>query len=75
MPIPDQFIHRYLEPYYESFCRLCTKQAGMAKEETGLLQHETDHVCDPYLVDRLTKHGMDLDKRAEFIRRLYKISN
>ena len=49
--IPDQFIHRYLEPYYESFCRVCARQVGMAKEESGLIRDEKNHICDPYLVE------------------------
>jgi len=70
MLIPDQFIHRYLEPYHESFCRFCARQVGMAKEESSLMRAEKDHVCDPYFVEMFRKHGTD---PVEIIKRLHKI--
>jgi len=72
MPTPDQFIHRYLEPFHESFCRLCAKQAGMAKEESGLQQFEKDHVCDSYFVEMLRKRGAD---PVEYLERIHGVSN
>ena len=72
MPLPDQFIRRYREPYYDSYCRLCTQQAAMAREESGLISDEKNHICDPYLIHLFTKHGIERDG---FIERLYKISN
>ena len=47
----------------------------MANEESGLLQFEKDHICDPYLIDLLAKNGIDDIARDGFIKRLYKISN
>ena len=71
MPIPNQFIHRYLEPYHESFCRLCARQVGMTKEESGLIRDEKNHVCDPYFVELSKKHGIDPMK----FKQIHKISN
>jgi hypothetical protein len=64
MPIPDQFIHHYLEPHYESFCRVCARQVGMAKEESGLIRKEKNHVCDPYFVEMFRKHAMGLSSSS-----------
>jgi hypothetical protein len=72
MTIPDQIIHRYLEPYYESFCRVCARQVGMAKEESGLILDEKNHICDPYFVEMLRKHELD---PVKFLKLRYKISN
>jgi len=72
MPLPDQFIHRYREPYHDSFCRLCARQVAMAKEESGLIRDEKNHVCDPYLVEAFREHGLD---PVWFLKRLHKISN
>ena len=72
MPTPDQFIHRYLEPYLESFCALCARQVGMAKEQSGLIREESNHVCDPYFVEMFKKHEID---PAKIIRLRHKISN
>src|ERR1035438_9735864 len=55
----DQFLHRYLEPYYESFCRLCARQVVMVKEESRLIQEEKDRVCDPNGVEMFRKHRTD----------------
>jgi hypothetical protein len=72
MPSPDQFIHRYLEPYHESFCALCARQVGMVKEESDLVQEERNHICDPYSVEMFRKYGTD---PAKFLRRLHNIPN
>jgi hypothetical protein len=72
MPIPDQFIYRYLEPFYESICRVCTKTVGMAKIESQLARNEKDHVCDPYLVAMIKKNDV---KPEILIKHLYKVSN
>ena len=72
MTIPDQFIHPYLEPYYQSFCQVCAGQVGMAKEESGLIRGEKNHVCDPYLVEMLRKFELD---PLKFSKLRYKISN
>jgi hypothetical protein len=42
----------------------------MAKEESGLMREEKDHVCDPYFVDMFTKNGTD---PVEILKRLHKI--
>jgi hypothetical protein len=44
----------------------------MAKEESGLIREEKNHVCDLYFVEMLRKHRMD---PVEFLKRLHKISN
>jgi len=44
----------------------------MAKEESGLLLNEKDHVCDPYFVEMFRKHGTD---PVAFLKRVHKISN
>ena len=72
MPIPGQFVHRYWEPYHESFCRICARQVGMAKEESGLIQEENNHVCDPYSAEFLRKRGID---PMEFLGRIHGISS
>jgi hypothetical protein len=72
MPLPDQFIHRHIDSHYDSICRLCTRTVAMAKEEPGLLRNEKSHVCDPYHVPMLKKHGIE---PSTIIERLYKVSN
>ncbi len=59
MPLPDQFIHCYVEPYYESSCRVCARTVGMAKLEIQLVRNENNHACDPHIVAMLRKHGVD----------------
>jgi hypothetical protein len=44
----------------------------MAKEESGLIRDEKNHVCDPYFVETFRKHGID---PVWFLKRLHKISN
>jgi len=44
----------------------------MAREESGLIRDEKNHICDPYRVEMLRKHGTD---PVEFIKRLHNISN
>jgi len=68
MPIPDQFIHHYLEPYYESFYRVCARQAGMAKEESGLIGNEKNHLRDPHFVEMFRKHGTLSSSSSSFTR-------
>jgi hypothetical protein len=46
----------------------------MAKEESGLISDEKNHICDPYLINLFTKHGIEPDGRVGFIKRLYEIS-
>lgn len=72
MPIAGQFIHRYLDPYCESFCRKCARQVGMAKEESSLAHEEKKHICDPYFVEMFRNHGVE---PVEFLKRLHKVPN
>jgi len=44
----------------------------MAREESGLIRDEKNHICDPYFVEMLRKHGTD---PVERLKRLNKISN
>jgi hypothetical protein len=68
MPTADQFIHRHLHPFHESFCRLCARQVAMTKEESGLIREEKNYVCDPHSVELFKEHGTD---PFEFLKRLH----
>ena len=41
----------------------------MAKEKSGLLRNEKNHVCDPYYVAMFKEHGVE---PADIIEQLYK---
>jgi hypothetical protein len=44
----------------------------MAKEESGLISDEKNHVCDPYFIEMFRKKGID---PMEFLKRIHNISN
>jgi hypothetical protein len=72
MSLPEQFIRRYREPFHESFCRLCVRQVGMAKEESALIRDEKNHLCDPHSVEMAKKLGID---PVKLLKQVHKISN
>ncbi len=43
----------------------------MAKEESGLIPDEKNHVCDPHSVEMAKKRGID---PVEFLKRIHNIS-
>jgi hypothetical protein len=44
----------------------------MAREESGLIRDEKNHICDPYRVEMFRKHGTD---PLGLLKRLNKISD
>jgi hypothetical protein len=44
----------------------------MAKEQSGLIRDEKNHVCEPYLVEMWRKFELD---PVKFLKLRYKISN